>query len=49
MEIALCGIYSLVVFVSENSLVGYAHWFVKSQKLVRNYRTRTLSVKLSIL
>ena len=28
MESALYGIYTLVVFVSENSLVRYAHLFV---------------------
>ena len=28
MESVLCGIYALVVFVSENSLVRYAHIFV---------------------
>jgi len=43
MESALYGIYTLVVFVSENSLVRYAHSFVVWY--VHNYRTRALSMK----
>ena len=48
MESALYGIYALVVFVSENSLVRYAHSFVfwyANTELVRKYRTRALSMK----
>ena len=41
MESALYGIYSLVVFVSGNSLVR----FLIHEQLVRKYRTRALSMK----
>ena len=41
MESALYGIYALVVFVSENSLVR----FLIRQQLARKYRTRALSMK----
>ena len=44
MESALYGIYALVIFVSEISLVR----FLIRQQLVRKYRTPTLSVKYSL-
>ena len=44
MESALYGIYALVVFVSEISLVR----FLIRQQLVRKYRTPTLSMKYSL-
>ena len=44
MEIALYGIYTLVVFVSEILLVR----FLIRQQLVRKYRTPALSMKYSL-
>ena len=44
MESALYGIYALVVFVSERSLVR----FLIRQQLVRKYRTPALSMKYSL-
>ena len=44
MESALYGIYALVVFVSEISLVR----FLIRQQLVRKYRTPALSMKYSL-
>ena len=41
MESALYGIFALVVFVLENSLVR----FLIRQQLVRKYRTRAFSMK----
>ena len=44
MESALYGIYTLVVFVSEMSLVR----FLIRQQLVRKYRMPALSMKYSL-
>jgi len=48
MKSALYGIYTLVVFVSENSLVNSLRSLVRfliRQQLVRKYRTRALFMK----